>query len=400
MSWRDLLLPAAFRGVPFFYQDTEFEGGRRLANHEFPKRETGYIKDLGKRNRQYNITSYVLDDEDYFTARDALISALEEEGSATLDHPYLGPLTVNIEKFRMHETRAEGAMARFEITAFDAGDNPSPESSDDTQDESDEASDDADDENEDDFENEWDGSSDPNFGQDLLGELFDTLELLLETPGIDITGLLVLIETITSDVVDAAAIAVAVTAFCKGYARAAAAANAAPFDDTQSSRGPAALPDPTYGLAALASWGDTLDPPVGARRKKMQAALVALVEGSAASGVSRVYAAKQFAAQEDAEAARDQVTDLVDGLATDAADNGRNGVYAAYQALQAAASRDLTIRGKQVPPTIDYAVNAVLPSLVLAQRFYDDAGRAGELVARNAAPHPLFMPPSIEALAA
>jgi prophage DNA circulation protein len=71
MGWKDNLLPASFRGVAFFYEDTSREGGRRLANHEFPLRDENYLEDLGLRAKVHRIRGYVLGD-DYFSDRDAL----------------------------------------------------------------------------------------------------------------------------------------------------------------------------------------------------------------------------------------------------------------------------------------------------------------------------------------
>lgn len=42
--------------------------------------------------------------------------------------------------------------------------------------------------------------------------------------------------------------------------------------------------------------------------------------------------------------------------------------------------------------------NAPLPALAIAYRLYQDASRTVDLMARNAVPHPAFMPTTIEAL--
>jgi len=62
------------------------------------------------------------------------------------------------------------------------------------------------------------------------------------------------------------------------------------------------------------------------------------------------------------------------------------------------ATDDLTTRAKQAPSTIVFYLGNALPALALAQRVYQDPARAGELVARNDAPHPLFMPATVQAL--
>jgi len=138
MSWRDDLLPASFRGVPFFVNDHELALGRRNAEHEFPLRDTGFVEDLGKKNRHYRVIGYVIvvpgSGESYFPDRDALIAALEQGGTGTLSHPYLGELTVNVANdCRVKETLEEGGMATFTMEFIDSGSNPSPVSQQDTQ---------------------------------------------------------------------------------------------------------------------------------------------------------------------------------------------------------------------------------------------------------------------------
>ncbi len=187
--------------------------------------------------------------------------------------------------------------------------------------------------------------------------------------------------------------------FFSGYA-AAAIATQQPADETQSSRGLLAVPDPSYGLAGIVNWGATLSSAPGDQTGLNQDALVALVEGSAVVALGQIYARTNFAAQEDADAARDQLADLIDGLATTAADAGDDSGFSTWQALHQSATDDLTTRAKQAPSTIVFYLGSALPALVLAQRVYQDPARAGELVARNDAPHPLFLPATIQALTA
>src|ERR1043166_6417645 len=400
MSWRDGLLPASFRGVPFFFQDTEGEGGRRPVNHEFPLRDDAYVEDMGKQNRKYVIAGYVLGD-DYFAARDNLFAALESsEGPGTLSHPYLGPLTVNVDKFRWREIREEGGCCRFEMTFLDSGSNPSPVSSEDTASESYEAADDLDDQLEQSFEDDW--SIDGGSLEDalaLLGELTDALALLISWPGLLTDEIAALVGDLADLVADGAALAGALVGFFDGYsALVVSFATDNLFDETLSSRGPLPVADPSYGLATLATWGGTLDDAGSGHAAVNQAALVALVQGASTAALAKLYAQTEFAAQDDADAARDQLTGLIDGLSLTAADAGDNDAYAAYQTLYRAAGDDLTERGKKLSGTVTYSFNAAMPALMLAWRLYGDAGRAGELIARNTAPHPLFMPAVVEAL--
>lgn len=113
MAWRDNLRPASFRGVPFFVDVSELEGGRRTVVHEFPFRDLPpYVEDLGPGAKSHALDAYVLGD-DFAAVRDQLQRALEEEGSGTLVHPHLGSLVVAALPYRLRHSTSEGRMARF-----------------------------------------------------------------------------------------------------------------------------------------------------------------------------------------------------------------------------------------------------------------------------------------------
>ena len=72
-----------FRGVLFGVRSQDSEGGRRVANHEYPGRDEPWAEDLGRKARTHNL-EMILVGADYMQRRDKLVSALEEGGSATL----------------------------------------------------------------------------------------------------------------------------------------------------------------------------------------------------------------------------------------------------------------------------------------------------------------------------
>jgi prophage DNA circulation protein len=115
MSWRDSLKTAKFRGVPFGVEAAELEGGRRGAKHEYPQRDVPFVEDLGRKARIFPIEAFVVGD-DYLTARDALIAALETPGAGELIHPHYGVRRVIGTTFRIRESSDAGGMARFGIT--------------------------------------------------------------------------------------------------------------------------------------------------------------------------------------------------------------------------------------------------------------------------------------------
>lgn len=407
MSWKDNLLPASFRGTPFFYRDTRREGGRRLANHEFPLRDDNFLEDLGLRPKIHNIRGYVLGD-DYFSARDALEQALDAAGSGTLVHPYKGNLTVGCPSYSVSETDQEGRMAVFEMTFIEAGTQPSPTSTASTDTQAWTAADDQYGTLDDDFSATFSLDGLEGFIRDALTGnitgLIADLSTLVGYPGLPIGLLSAAYAAITAAGDDPAALGQAIPAFFSAFA--AGVADILPVDDpTLSSRGLPPVTDASFGLAAFAIWGSDLEPVPGTTPQRLiqatdQAALVALVQGSAVAALAQVYANTQFASAGDAETARDQLSDLIDAQATRAADAGDDIAFAGWMNVLRASATDLTARAQQLPLLLTYVLGASLPALALAQRIYQDGSRGAELVARNAAPHPLFMPRDISALAA
>jgi prophage DNA circulation protein len=399
MAWNDSLLAASFRGVPFFYENTTRKGGRRLVEHEFPERNAPYIEDLGRKKKEHRITGYVIGD-DYIEQRAALEVALDDGGHGVLVHPYRGQLKVNIRSWTSQEVRDEGRMARFDFECVETGAEPSPLAAIATADDSLHSGGGTLDQLEISFDENWNADAGAVMAASaLLDDLEDALAPLIAWPDIDTDQLASLVADLSDSVTDTTALAGALTSFFTGYADAALATQVA-VDQTLSSRGAQPLADMSYGLASLSGWGATLPPPDGTQMGLNQQALVALVSGSAVTALGRIYAKTKFAAQEDADTARDQLAGLIDDLATAAADGGDDQGFLAWQSYYQSAVDDLTTRAKQAPSTLVFTMGVAMPALVLAQRLYQDPARGDELVARNDAPHPLFVPPVVQALTA
>lgn len=114
-TWRDSLGPASFRGVPFYVDVSERTGGRRVVKHDYPFRDQPFVEDMGRKARTFPIEGFVLGDS-YLMARDALLDALEQEGSGELVHPYYGTRRVIPLEFRVREGRdVGGGVAKFAI---------------------------------------------------------------------------------------------------------------------------------------------------------------------------------------------------------------------------------------------------------------------------------------------
>ena len=129
--WRDRLRPASFRGAGFNVEVSARAGGRRVALHEFPKRDEPYAEDMGRRARRHQVTAYLIG-PDYLDDRDVLLEALEREGAGLLVHPTLGEFDVLCEGFGANERRERGGFVEVEMTFVEAGSKPGATQSEDT----------------------------------------------------------------------------------------------------------------------------------------------------------------------------------------------------------------------------------------------------------------------------
>ncbi|XTZ40075.1 DNA circularization protein [Salmonella enterica] len=127
--WQDKLKPSSFRGIPFAVVAEDGGHGRRQAVHEYPYRDTAWVEDMGRGIRRITIRGFLVEDSqvygggDVITQRQALINACEEKGPGTLVHPALGEMTVSIPEggLRIAGTAEAGRVFEFTLTAIESG---------------------------------------------------------------------------------------------------------------------------------------------------------------------------------------------------------------------------------------------------------------------------------------
>lgn len=115
------LLPASFRGVPFEVTSGSLRAGRRTVVHEYPQRDKPYVEDLGKATRQITIEAFVVGD-DYIARGTALLAEIEKPGSGTLIHPWLGEMTVTVTSVSELKFDTGLGAAYLTFVATEAGD--------------------------------------------------------------------------------------------------------------------------------------------------------------------------------------------------------------------------------------------------------------------------------------
>jgi prophage DNA circulation protein len=114
----------------------------------------------------------------------------------------------------------------------------------------------------------------------------------------------------------------------------------------------------------------------------------------------QVIAGMTFVSRQDVDALKTALRQPFDEAEETAADDMDQAAFMALIALDAAITNFLVTTARPLPRMTGYQFAVPLPSLVLAYRLYQDAGRADQIVAENKIVHPAFCPPSGIALSA
>ncbi len=382
MSWRDTLksrsegsaaMMGRFRSARFVVPNSDATIGRRNEVHEYPLRDLPYVEDLGRKARQFQVEVFVdgrvADGGDYLTARDALISALEESGPGTLVHPWYGTLTVSVTEANVHESTREGGRATFRLSFIEAGELRFPTSGRDTQVAVATAGDD--------FSEVFDVTGLPGWSEaEVVADLYTTL-----------TGLENQVDGVSADIA--------------GQIRHPAGMATRLIGSVQRLGGTVSEPQRALQLySALFGTGDDAPsvPATTATRRRQavgSAALHRLVQQVAVIEAARASSRADYATRDEALDTAARLQDALDDQmeATDPV-TGRpvgDAVYDALLSLRAAVTTDLRGRGARLPELTTYTPAATLPALVVAHQMYGDAERAEEIISRNGIRHPGFV---------
>jgi len=134
LPFRDALVPATFRGAPFFTEVYSRDNGRRIITHEFPKKDFPYSEDMGRRAMMFSVRAFcithpftmdgdkgLLYNVDYRVTRDALLEALEARGPGTLILPTMPEAKVVVTRYRLTEEDRQGGYCSFDIEFAEYG---------------------------------------------------------------------------------------------------------------------------------------------------------------------------------------------------------------------------------------------------------------------------------------
>jgi prophage DNA circulation protein len=137
LPFRQALLPASYKGAPFFCEANSRNNGRRIITHEFPKKDIPYSEDMGRRAKIFTLRGYcityplTLDGErgglyniDYRVVRDNLLFQLESSGPGILVLPTLPAENVVVTRYRLTEEERFGGYCTFDLEFAEFGLDP------------------------------------------------------------------------------------------------------------------------------------------------------------------------------------------------------------------------------------------------------------------------------------
>jgi prophage DNA circulation protein len=132
--WRARLMPASFNGARFHCENNARESGRRIVEHQFPKKDLPYAEDMGRQAREFSIRGYCivfpfdsgdgLRVLDYTVVRDALVAQLEAEGPGVLQLPTQPSQQVVCPRYRVSEEERFGGYCTIDMTFQEYGADP------------------------------------------------------------------------------------------------------------------------------------------------------------------------------------------------------------------------------------------------------------------------------------
>lgn len=461
MSWMGELQQASFRGVPFAVLGGEGHFGRRVAVHEYPKRDKPYVEDMGRSTRRIRLVGFLIEDSlvyrggSVLAQRDAMVAAAEAPGPATLVHPTLGRLTVSVPDggLVVAESWERGRYFELNFAFIESGDRIFPSIAVASSPQLGQMADQIEQASGLDFVTRMIGSINlglglvegvVSLGQSVVSRVVNTVAGYAELAGQaarDATNLSHLASLLTGDYgryangatssayqADRATSGAPIPAIgdliaqatqyrqAVDEATAAAQAAAAAIDASTVSDFPgvaqaipaavlSAAPDPTdavrllSGLSVYAPTTYVGTGQVGQARAIAQDATSALLRRASLAALLRAVALYVPSSYDDAAALRSLVLGYLDGEILTAGDAGDDASYAALRAARQGVAGDLTTRGGSLARLKQYALQAPLPALTLANRLYQDAARAEQLIAQTNPIHPAFMPLTFQALA-
>ncbi len=401
-DWLTTLWAASYKGVPFYFESDDEEGGRGLVVHEFVNRDDPFVEDLGENARYFSGAAYVHGDN-VDSLESAFKQALTSRGAGTLVTPLGGPVAVRCETFKRHHEKDKLGFVSFEVKfvregaasglisipfalngAFGAADALASAivSL---------------------FPQNITTLGEPDY---VVAAAVDPVEIAAST--LDVIR--------TSYRVEPAASAIIRDALAGIVADAPAAITAEQPPGAPATAIMQSLVDATRALAdalpadsaaaAMLEFSSAMPPivavssasPAATRAATNSAAVYRAARLAGLTAYAEAILRKSYGSRPEGVTARAQIAERfeVELYETTGAANAE--LYLAIDALRARVVDYLSRLINDLAPVITVETLRILPSLYLAWRLYADPTRGPELVARNSVRHPSFMPREFTAL--
>jgi prophage DNA circulation protein len=124
--WRDKFQRAKFRNAIFYVEADVRAGGRRVALHQYPKRNIPYAEDMGHTANTFTVQGFLITlDGTYLDLKNQLIDALEQDGPGMLRLPLpyqMSDVQVMVQAYSITESRDKGGMCAVEMSFVEYGD--------------------------------------------------------------------------------------------------------------------------------------------------------------------------------------------------------------------------------------------------------------------------------------
>lgn len=122
--WRDKWQTALFRDAMFFVEVDTRTSGRRVALHQYPKRNVPYAEDMGRSAYRFIVQGYLIGPA-YLDLKDNLIAALEKDGPGWLRLPLpfqSSDQYVMVMSYSVAQARERGGYCQVEMDFAEYGD--------------------------------------------------------------------------------------------------------------------------------------------------------------------------------------------------------------------------------------------------------------------------------------
>ena len=400
MSWRDRLQAGQFRDAPFHTEEAKGKLGRRVAVHEYPKKEDHYPEDMGKKAKPETLVLFVVGD-DYDLARDKLFKALDKPGPGTLVHPYLGTLQIQVMDVDWVIRSGKGGYCQFTVEYVRAGKRKYPTAASANTKAVERAADDAAAALKNQFEKTFSVNKAPDFVkqsavshlqkatdflQKLNGSIVSKTQFLTDL-STQISGFSQQVQTLVLQPHRIASQVEAIVVSAIGGVNSVKVAlnrySVAPLVSLNSDEPIVSATETTTTITTVVTTSRQ-------REQDNQAATAQLLSGLVTVETARKISTESapFATVDEALTSRNTLLANIDTLI----DNGSDDEYDALSNLQTAIVR----RVEEIEPSLQ-RVNTIelqepVPAVVLAHTLYGDASRADELIQRNRVTHPVFVP--------